>query len=338
MGMRNVARLVLVVLVAVMCVDALAATGASAEEPLFGTESGKALSFTGTSGTVTLRGKELGVEGTVKCEKDSVKGLVLNESTLARELHIEYSGKCEQTVGGSKGTCTEPIKPVLSYGELGLLNEHVLLLVAPEKGTEFAEVKCTNGTTKLSGAVIGEFTPNDKDGKPQLGYEEKVALLSFKDKGETQEPEEIELLGSLMKGVTLKAEGFFGGKVSEEDVQLLETTGQAVVTDTKPYIFNPAGSLDFKGASEKLTVEIRNDKFKNVKITKAELNKTTYFKEELLGNKCNGVELKKWVWIFSDEIVCSVVIDTPATAKKGELAKLEIVSPVQNASYLVESK
>lgn len=55
--MRNVVKLALVALVAVMCVDALAVTSASAGEQLFITESGKALLFTTEGGAGTLRGK-----------------------------------------------------------------------------------------------------------------------------------------------------------------------------------------------------------------------------------------------------------------------------------------
>lgn len=72
--MRNVVRLALVALVAVMCVGALVATSASAEEPLFITESGEALLFTGTGGAVTLRAKRAGVEGTITCEKTLFTG------------------------------------------------------------------------------------------------------------------------------------------------------------------------------------------------------------------------------------------------------------------------
>lgn len=234
--MGNAAKLVLVALVAVMCVDALAATSASAEEPLFVTASLRALLFTGTIGAVTLRAKQAGVEGTITCEKTSVHGRALNKSALARELHIEFKGKCEQIVGANKAACTEPIKPLVSYGELGflLLNDSALLLVAPEKGTEFVEVRCGSNITKFSGAVIGEFPVSGRDGIPQLGTLREAFLLSFKAKGTAQEPEEIELLGSSMKnlrGVSLKAEGFFGEKASEETAELLLFSGLAEIQD-----------------------------------------------------------------------------------------------------------
>jgi GDSL-like Lipase/Acylhydrolase family len=228
--MRNVAKLALVALIAVVCVGASAATSASASESLFLTASKTKLLFTTDSfGATTLRGKLLGVEGVIKCEESKTHGFVLDKSPLARELYIEFKGKCEQTIGGSKGTCTEPIKPALSYGELGLLNGHVLLLVAPEKGTEFAEVKCAISSIKVAGAVIGEFSLKAADGSPQYDVLRKNFLLLFKASGVKQEPEEIELSGSLMKGVALKIEGAFGEKASEETVQLLLPTGQVEI-------------------------------------------------------------------------------------------------------------
>lgn len=139
-----------------------------------------------------------------------------------------------------------------------------------------------------------------------------------------------------MKGVALKVEGAFGEKASEEAVELLESTGQAVITDTKPYIYKPRGSLDFKGPNEQKSVEIKNDKFLNVIISKAEVNPFTYFKEN--ENKCNGTELKKYWPVFSDEVSCSVKIITESPAKKGEKANLEIISAQGDGTYPIESK
>jgi hypothetical protein len=335
--MRNVVKLFLVALVAVMCVDALATTSASAEEPLFVTESGKALLFVADGlGAVTLRGKKAGVEGTITCEKESVHGLALDKSTLARELHIEYNGKCEQTVGTNKGSCTEPIKPVLSYGELGLLKEHVLLLVAPEKGTEFVEVKCTNGNTKIGGAVIGEFKLNGRNGNSQYAVKQKAFLLLFKANGVKQEQEEIELLGSLMKGVALKAEGFFGEGASEEAVQLLLFAAGAAILPGKIFAFNPPRVLKFKAAGEKLPVGVENVTLFNLMVTKAELNVETYFKIPMGGDECKGVTLEGWLGI--GQKVCSVKIDTPGVFVLGEKAILTITSTRGNEPYEVKTE
>jgi hypothetical protein len=255
MSMGSVAKLALAALVAVMCVGPLAATSASAVETLFITSSGKALLFTG-SGAVTLRGKEAGIEGTIKCELSKTHGFVLNKSSLARELHIEFEGKCEQTVGSTKSACTEPIKALSAYGELGLLHGHGLLLVAPEKGTELVEAKCAGDNTKFSGAVIGEFALNGADGLPQYGIAREDYLLLYKVKGTTQEPEEIELSGTLMKGVTLKAEGFLGEKASEETTQLLSFAGPTQIDGPQAALEPDPVEVDFAFVKETETKEI----------------------------------------------------------------------------------
>lgn len=59
----------------------------------------------------------------------------------------------------------------------------------------------------------------------------ELFLLLYNAKGTAQEPEEIELLGSLMRGVALKAEGFFGEKASEETAQLLSFDGVVAIAE-----------------------------------------------------------------------------------------------------------
>jgi len=228
--MRKVTKLTLVVLFAVMSIAALAATSAAAAgTPLFLTQSKKALLFVADGGLSTLRGEDLGILGTITCGKGSGHGFVLNASPLAHEVLIEFSEKCEQVIGSSKGTCTEPIKVKQSSAELGLLKGHVVLLISPEAGTEFVEVKCTNGNTNVSGAVVGEFDLTGTDGNPQYGVDREDFTLLFKAKGTTQEPEEIELLGGLMTKVGLKVEGIFGGKASQEGVALLLLDGLGLI-------------------------------------------------------------------------------------------------------------
>jgi hypothetical protein len=229
--MHRIVKSMLVALFAVMCMGALAATSASAVEPLFLTESKKALLFTADNiGTPTLRGKRAGVEGTITCEKSAGHGFALDKSPLSREVEIEFSGKCEQTLNGTKETCGEPIKPKKSYGELGLLNGHVLLLVAPETGTEFVEVKCgNNNNTKVLGAVIGEFPLNGRGGSKQYSTSLKEFLLEFTATGVKQNIETINLLGVEMKGVSLKVEGFLGEGASEEATALLLLNGGGTI-------------------------------------------------------------------------------------------------------------
>lgn len=213
-----------------LILSACGATTVTASEPLFLTKSKKALLFTADGlGGATLRGKNSGQEVTIKCEKSSGHGFVLDKSPLVHEVHIEFSGKCEQEVLGNKGTCTEPIRLKLAYGELGLLNGHVLLLLAPEAGEEFVELKCINGNTKILGAVIGEFKLLGADGGKQYNALRKNFLLLYRAKGTTQEPEEIELLGKLMTGVSLKVEGFLGEKASEKASSLILVDGNGTI-------------------------------------------------------------------------------------------------------------
>jgi hypothetical protein len=196
--------------------------------PVFLTESGKALLFTATSSLGTLRGP-VGAE--VHCEKDSVHGFVLDESPLAREVEVEFKGKCEQTTGGVKATCNEPIKTEKLFGELGLLNGHVLVLFAPEVGNKFVTITCGVNNTEVEGALVGEFKLNTEENKPQYGVLLKLGLILFKAENakEKQVLKELELLGSLMTGVTLKTAGFFAGEASEETSELVHADGNVQI-------------------------------------------------------------------------------------------------------------
>jgi hypothetical protein len=309
--MQNVVKIALIALVAVMCVDALAATGASAEEPLqplalspvFLTAGPEELLFTGSGGAVTLRSKQAGVEGTISCERTlSFTGLAVTESALVNALRIELNGRCEQTVGSSKDTCSEPIKLELSYGQLGLLHNHVFLLVAPENGTLFATVKCTNGNTQVRGAVIGEFPLNGRGGSLQYGVSLEDFLLLYKAKGITQEPEEIELAGGLMKGVGLTTEGLFSGKASAEATELLKFDGLTEIQlpqPTPPIGIRPIGAqgggrctivnrieVEFRAVNEWCEYEIRNELAGVVDIVAVRLNRPTRGECTRIGELC----------------------------------------------------
>lgn len=208
--MQRIARSALIALFAVMCMGALGAGSASAVQPLYLTESKKALLVSSDNlGEITLRGRSAGIEGTIKCEKSGGHGFLLDKSSLIREISAELSGKCEQTIGTSKGTCTEPIKPVSMYGELGLLNGIVVMLIAPESGETFVEVKCTNGNTKITGTIIGEYKLNSRDGTKQYGVDRKVLLGLDNATGNKQNIQEIELLGTKMTGDHLRVESTF---------------------------------------------------------------------------------------------------------------------------------
>lgn len=225
--MHRIAKSVLLVLFAVMCVGALSAASASAGVlPLFLTASGTELLFTADSGAGTLRGQG-GAE--VKCEQDLAHGFVLDKSSLAHEVEVSFHKNCEQKIGLVKSKCTEPIKTKLLFGELGLLHEHVLILFAPEAGSVFVTLTCGGNSTTVEGAVIGEIKLLGADGGSQYGVLRKDFLLLFNANGTKQEPKEIELLDNLMQGVSLQTKGFFAGEASEETHELVLPDGNVQI-------------------------------------------------------------------------------------------------------------
>lgn len=221
-------RLALTALFAVLAFSAIATSGALAH-PEFNNASGKTLSFSGTGGTSILRGLNLGVLGTIECEKNTSSGLVLNKSALAAEIHVEFSGKCVQLLSGNTTTCTEPIKIKLAFGELGLsLAKKAVLLLAPESGTEFVKITCGANVTTVEGTILGEFPENDKNLVKQYNQHSTKLELVFKSESnnENQAIRHFFLSnGTLMEGVELKVAGFFGGKASEEATGVVEADG-----------------------------------------------------------------------------------------------------------------
>lgn len=222
-------KLAMLALVAVFAVGAMtAATASAAAGPLFLTESAKELSFTASGGVATLRGLNLGAVGTITCEKNTSKGFITPKSTLAHRVVVEFSGKCEQTVGTNKGTCTEPIKTAEMLAELGLVSKKVVELLAPSSGTTFVTVTCTNGNTTVEGAVVGEFPEVNAKGVNQYNKMLTESELVFEAEGkntDNQAIKTIELLGTNMTGAELKVSGFFGGKASQEGTGIIKPDG-----------------------------------------------------------------------------------------------------------------
>jgi hypothetical protein len=204
--------------------------------PLFLTLSSKALSFTGTSKLTLLRGLNGGFLGTIDCEKGASSGQVLSKSTLALKVELEYSGKCEQTINGSKSTCTEPIKFKLTFGELGLNSKKVVLLLAPESGTEFAKVTCGGSTTTVEGAVVAEFPETNSLSENQYSTTQSSLELVFQseNKNENQAITSIELSGVSMTKAELKINGFFGGKASLESTQTIWPDAGVLICTASP--------------------------------------------------------------------------------------------------------
>jgi hypothetical protein len=215
-------------LVAVMAFGVMVVASASAAEPLFLTASGAKLLFSATGGLAVLKGKKIGQEAEIHCEKSTGHGFVLNKTSLADEVLISFSGSCVENasaLGLKNAACVEPIVVKESRGELGLVSTtEVGLLLSPASGTEFAKTECGGSVTTVSGAIIGTFPETGKYGKL-----EAEAELLFKATGAKQEPTAIELLGVKMTGVTLKVSEIFGEEASEATKSTIKGDGKIAI-------------------------------------------------------------------------------------------------------------
>ncbi len=241
----RIMKLAVVALFAVFAFGAMAASSASAFHPLFLTESGKELLFSGEGGPVplpTLRGsKNLVLAGTITCEKVLVHGFVLNKSTLAHRVKVVFHGNCIQTIiGGATSHCVEPIVVKESLAELGLVlgNKTVGILLAPSDGTKvFAKVECPAGqTTTVEGAVIGEIPEINKKLVNQYNKPLTESEEVFEAEGKNtvkQNITTIELLGVSMPG-KLSTVGIFEGEASEEATGILKTDGNVEICTKEP--------------------------------------------------------------------------------------------------------
>ncbi len=226
-------RSVSVVLFAVLALSATAAASASAFHPLFLTQSGKALLFTGETGPLLLRGLMLGaLDIGISCEKSLLHGWVLNKSTLAEKIKLVLHGKCQEIINGTAESCKEPLEFKELLGELGLINstnDKVVLLLAPSSGTELIQYECGGHINVLKGAVIGEFPEISKKGINQYNKQLGEAELVFESENdnENQKIKEIFLLGVQMTGVAFTfGEGFlFSGPASLEAAYDLKPDG-----------------------------------------------------------------------------------------------------------------
>ncbi len=214
----------LTALFAVLAFGAMAAAGASAAQPLFLNGNGSAkLSFTGAGGLVVLRFLEVGVLATIDCEKTSVTGETVYKSMEAVKVVFSFDTKCEQKVGTTKTTCTEPTNSVSSFVELGLPsstnNKTVLELVAPESGTSFVTFSCGSTNTTFEGIVVGEIPPENANKEAQYNKQRSSLEAVFAAVGKTSENQVYSgllLLGTQMTGTELKVTKFFGDKASFE--------------------------------------------------------------------------------------------------------------------------
>lgn len=230
------AKVAFVALVAVVAISVMTASAtATTIHPLFLTQSGKILTFSGVAGLTFLRYEG---EKAFECEKVSSSGEILNKSTLARKIELTFSGKCSEIISGVADKCTEPIVFKLTAGELGLISSSdkaVVLLLSPESGIEFAAITCEDFSPfHVRGAVIGEFPELSFERRNQYNNDLKEFELIFQTESKHVHPKitEIFLLGTEVKGVELSVEGFFSGKGAEEGIDTLTLDGNALI-DTK---------------------------------------------------------------------------------------------------------
>jgi hypothetical protein len=219
-------KLALAALFAVLAFSAMAASTASAAHPIFVNGPAKGagqaeLLFSGEGGLAILRALNVGVLGTIDCDKSLVHGFSVDLSTLAKKVVFSFHGKCLLTAGSTVAKCNEPITTELSTVELGLASStllKVLELVAPESGTKFVTVTCGSNITTTEGAVVGEIPELNSGGTSQYNAQRGSLETVFEAEGKNTDKQRFSslfLLGVQMGG-ELKVEGFFGGKASQE--------------------------------------------------------------------------------------------------------------------------
>jgi len=231
-------RLALAALFAVLAFSAMATSSASAFfHPLFITQSGKELLFSGLGGKATLRSPS----GTVECEKTLIHGFALHLSTLAHRILLLFEGKCE-LVTPIKAACSNEgthITSKLLLGELGLLtssNHKVVILLAPSSGTESAKFNCgIGGEIAVTGAIVGEIPEINTKGVNQYNKpltEMEQVFESVGKNSEKQVIQEIFLLGTQMTGVHLLS----NNQEASEEIKsnpVLKGDGTIEITTTK---------------------------------------------------------------------------------------------------------
>jgi hypothetical protein len=233
----------LAALFAVSAFSAMAASSASAWHPLFLTQSGKELLFSGEGSKLVLRTERAGLPATLECEKILIHGLALNLSTLAHGVLLLLHSKCLLKVnGGANETCNEPIELKLALAELGLLtstNHRVVLLLAPSGvpvgTTTFALLECRGELAKISGTIVGEIPERNALGENQLNTPRNDIELVFAtiNKSNHQSISEIFLLGTKLTKQELTASGFMSGPTALEAAMNLKGDGTIEVSTTK---------------------------------------------------------------------------------------------------------
>jgi hypothetical protein len=223
---------------AALTFSAMAASTASAFHPLFFTQSGRELLFSGSGGLALLRGGAPPFESVVDCEKTLTDGFALNLSTLARGITVLFEGKCQLTSAVGKFNCPTIHTDLLQVGELGLLtatNHKVVVLLAPIEGTQVSSFTCETQSAVVNGAVVGEIPATNAKGEQQINVARTEVEMRFESIGKTnkQAITEIWLLGTQMTGAHLTAFGVEGSLEVTKPNVVLEGDGEIEISTTR---------------------------------------------------------------------------------------------------------
>jgi hypothetical protein len=222
----KIARLVGLVVMAVLALNLMAAAVASASAPEF--SPGALNTFTGESGTGAL---ETTSTAAITCTKDTNTGEITGAKTVGGVV-VTFTGcSSKEGSGCSVKSPTQPAGTVVTTtlsGELGSVKKTeatsgVGLLLKPASGTKFVELEggcLLVSPSPVNGSIAGEATPvnavSSKDGK----------LLFVGSKG-TQNIKSINVLGTT-ESPELKALGLI--KSSETTSELVTYSSPIIVT------------------------------------------------------------------------------------------------------------
>jgi hypothetical protein len=261
-------------LIVAFATGGVAATGASAAEPVFEFSSEtKTDLFSSKGGSLkleTTKGEE------VKCESMTATGEVEGASEAIDVLPV-FKG-CTVTIVGktyecqSAGASKEEIKGDYLFGRLGYLDKaesKVGIRFEPEPGIEgnsndlFAEFECTHSSEKIKveirGAIIGSITPVAKSVAP--GEHFLVDLEKGEGKGVQKDRDfEGEAENKLLTETTISKE--FVGSAIESSIEIFPKTSAKIITS--PIVISPTsqfkfGELKINNQKEEKTFTYKNE-------------------------------------------------------------------------------
>ena len=221
----KISRLVGLILAAVLALNLMAATVASAAGPLF--LPGTLNTFTGTSGTSKLESTSLEA---ITCSDDTTAGEITGAKTVGGVM-VTFLGCHDTEKGGctvkSKGAAEGTILTNTLDGELGTVKtteapSGVGLYLLPTTGTEFVDVEgpCVElEGGAVTGTIAGEATPIGKGGDQSLSLDGKLTFTGSKG---SQSIKTINLEGGTSVKPKLKALGLI--ESSETTTELVTYT------------------------------------------------------------------------------------------------------------------